>query len=283
MPDHPLPVPVKHPEMQDIITKNDLSSIILGRVTSKSSIINFASVNDKRQSFPIRFHFEITDVSGTVLVTVWNNHAQRYYKSVLVGDVVALTGYRIKISKRNEIELAINPSSPLGHIYKLTVANFQGWESPTYMARFPPLNYSYQLSPLYNNLPDDTFFDLCGRLQYVGPIYHSVTQLGYFRYRFLRVVFSTKNGTEFLVKMYSCSQVDQFEGLNVGQIIKVGVKVSSMLVDSASPRLLYTTTGLESQITLWNDQMLEKKKITHPVILLLLLLFTFTYTILTLN
>ncbi len=60
------------------------------------------------------------DTSGQVAVVVWNAACVRYFVALQLGDVVALSGFRLKrATGTNEPELAINASNPTGIIVKL--------------------------------------------------------------------------------------------------------------------------------------------------------------------
>lgn len=75
---------------------------LTGRVVSKSRIVHFgksSSGSGGGQGHPYFFEFLFQDDSGTVKVTVWNSAARRWYNTFGLGDVVKLTGFKIKPPK----------------------------------------------------------------------------------------------------------------------------------------------------------------------------------------
>lgn len=108
--------------------------ISVGRVFAKGHVRNFGRsrvgvhVNSSGDLFHAPFSFEllIGDQSKEqIKVVVWNTLVGVYFSKVDVGQIVALSGYRLKQSRGvvghlQQWELSINPYNPTGKIRIIT-------------------------------------------------------------------------------------------------------------------------------------------------------------------
>jgi hypothetical protein len=222
-----------------------LPPVLVGRIVQKSNLIIYSSP-DKPDKFPMYFTFNIADASATVKVVCWTSTCFRYFHSVNVGDVVALSNFRVQQNRAKpaltadapdalvgtaarselgvgrsasqltnaEVEIVINPSNPEGRIRTLT-AN-QCAELPV-----PPLLLNLLDTDALNGLAQFGEFDACGVVVFIGRLEIERTRItdeGTHSYRWLQLR-DPASPVPLCVRWACNGRADVLDSFKVGEVV----------------------------------------------------------------
>jgi hypothetical protein len=111
------------------------------------------------QRFPFLFSFLLDDGSSSpIKVLVWNVLVGTYFNRLKVGQVVAIRGFRMKLSRAEHVyEITLNPQNPIGSIRLISSPN--NLEESTYRS-IPPLSLTFQSLSLIKDMPDQRVSNL---------------------------------------------------------------------------------------------------------------------------
>ena len=158
---------------------NQLPTRVWGRVMKKTAVNHYAKAADEKGSYPMNFSFFIADDSGVqVRVVCWNTVCKNTFSSIDIGDIVIVDSFKCKKafydqptrplnnmpqSRPELLELAVNPSAPVGHVWKIP-------PNDAIEAMFPLLeNNIYTLDKVVT-CADGSSVDIFGIVVFVGRI-----------------------------------------------------------------------------------------------------------------
>jgi hypothetical protein len=241
-----------------------LPPLIVGRIVQKSNLVIYSSP-DKLDKHPMYFSFNIADASATVKVVCWTSTCFRYFYSVNIGDVVALSNFRVQQTRakrlvvgpdepdplvsnvaRNElgvgrsasqlsnaeVEIVINPSNPEGRIRTLSPAQLKA-------IAMPPLVLNLSDSATLNHLPQFGEFDACGVVVFVGRLEVERARLndeGAYSYRWLQLR-DQASPTPLCVRWACNGRADVLDSFKVGDVVALtDLKLMSLEPGAVSGR-----------------------------------------------
>jgi len=245
---------------------------IAGRILSKSRMIHFAKVvSSMTTSFPFQFYVEIADATANITLVFWGLNALQWFDKIEVGDVIAAEGFTVRKVNPNlsqnwrrhshrgkgvqELEFSLSYSSPLKKIESAREIDD---------LHLPQVAYSFISHADLNESPDDMIFDVFGIIVYTGRVERikkkpkkavvstetqtpDVSGCTYWKYRWVGLVDGSSSRPYFL-KLFSCCK-QEFHRLQPGQfLVCTNVVVKSDAVNSRTPRNVYVTSTVESQV-----------------------------------
>ena len=104
---------------------------LIGRIVGKSRLNHYGKATDVKKKYPYQAYLELEDRSATVSICLWNSSCVELFNYLQVGDIIAVLKYRVgrKFAQRSNavyntsnavnIEISVNPSNPVGEIYKV--------------------------------------------------------------------------------------------------------------------------------------------------------------------
>ena len=246
---------------------------IAGRILSKSRMIHFAKVvSSMTTSFPFQFYVEIADATANIILVFWGLNALQWFDKIEVGDVIAAEGFTVRKVNPNlsqnwrrnchrgrgaqELEFSLSYSSPLKKIVSAREIDD---------LHLPQVAYSFVSHADLKESPDDMIFDVFGIIVYTGRVERvkkkkpkkaalstetqapNVSACIYWQYRWIGLVDGSGPRPYFL-KLFSCCK-QEFHTLQPGQfLVCTNVVVKSDAINSRTPRNVYVTSTVESQV-----------------------------------
>ena len=93
------------------------SSVIIGRVITKSRLVHFGKPKDTNKVFPFLFNIVIQDETGTIPVVVWEELCVKLFKTIHVGDILAVQRYKVKPKYQRTIPLVQSQVPQLSQVH----------------------------------------------------------------------------------------------------------------------------------------------------------------------
>ena len=105
---------------------------LIGTIVSKTRLNHYGKSSDDKRRYPYQFYLELEDRTATVSVCIWNSLCLLLYNYLQVGDVVAISNYRVSRrfgSRSNAVyntsdavmtEISLNPLNPAALVYKIS-------------------------------------------------------------------------------------------------------------------------------------------------------------------
>ncbi len=203
---------------------NPLPTRVYGRVMRKSAVNHYAKAGDEKGAFPMNFSFFIADDSAEVRVVCWNNVCRNVYSSIDIGDVVVIDNFKPKhafydqpnkplnnapASRPELLELAVNPSGPVGNVWKVP-------ENREIEQMYPLLDNNVFPLPKVALCADHSSVDIFGLIVFVGRVQvDQVARQSYSQwrqrecYRWIKI--QDENGEELACKVYANTQWNTFQ------------------------------------------------------------------------
>jgi len=250
---------------------------IAGRILSKSRMIHFAKVvSSMTTSFPFQFYVELADATANIILVFWGLNALQWFDRIEVGDVIAAESFTVRKVNANlsqnwrrnshrgkgvqELEFSLSYSSPLKKIVSAREIDD---------LHLPQVTYSFVSHTDLSESPDDMIFDVFGIIVYTGrverikkkkpkravvstePQAPDVSVCVYWQYRWVGLV-DGSNSRPYFLKLFSCCK-QEFHTLQPGQfLVCTNVVVKSDAINSRTPRNVYVTSTVESQVNKYN-------------------------------
>ncbi|KAL0482564.1 hypothetical protein AKO1_014458 [Acrasis kona] len=216
------------------------NSFVLGRVLKKSKIMHYAKTTSDAK-YPLFFTFVMYDDSCTegIPITVWNKMALQYYHFVVVGNVYAIHGYRVKDffntgafpGSQFTKELSLNSDKS---VIQLAGAN---------QVKKLECEFSTTKDLLYK--PDQSIVNVLGvvtcrrdpfRERILSSQQHEPSNTK-FAHSIQCVINDNKTSIAVSIKLYSNSRIEDLDNLKTGDVIYFtdlilhSITTSSMLLD----------------------------------------------------
>ena len=231
------------------------SQTLIARVVSKSRVVHFGKVSSSAAA-PFFFELLLLDATGTVKASVWNSLVSVYYRQLQVGQVVALSGFRLRGRQdKEEVELSINPYNPTGSIAVVQQSEWEVLEPP-----LPPVPFTLTGVEAARFVADGQHVDLCGVCVWCGPMQREYSRAHhqFYCHRFLLLADDGGSNSAVAVKLYANSQDAAVAALQTGDVLLITnaqTVTTRELSSSRDQRSVYAQSTQFSQ--LFRQQQLD--------------------------
>jgi hypothetical protein len=224
----------------------DSMPCVVGRVVSKSQVVFFPHMTQSTAyPFPFHSYFVIDDGTEQIAVVLWLSACRDYFRTIHIGDIVGLRGFKVKpsttysreFSPYGRIELAINSKNPTGELFILPIESV-----PDFVDL--PLCVEVPITTLQSlrGMDDGTICSVLGVVVCAGRVEIIKYKQSYHMYRWLRLR-DDSTARVFHLKLFVCSQEEEFLKISAGNLFSCSdVKLHVIAVNSRVPTVHYLTT-----------------------------------------
>ena len=272
------------------LTSRDIGRVsvrgIVGRVVNKTRIVHFGKSRDLRNPFPFVFNFVLQDETASLPVVVWNELCVKLFKSIHVGDVVAVRRYKVKPRYQRSYSIVQRQFSELSQIQSQT-SDTQTVQTATSNAfgnrlvevslmdssvvcqiplsictalhlDFPSVVHTFVPFSDVHHMPDNIFLDVVGMIIFVGRWERSrrdvdvVTKTcpDLWSWRWVAVM-DNSSRKSILLQLFACSLPMAWNALKPGKVL-VCTQCRICSITSCSrgkpARTVFLTTTCDSQV-----------------------------------
>eukprot|EP01080_Neovahlkampfia_damariscottae_P011195 gene11195-4015_t len=210
------------------IQKTGKKSIILGR---------------KDHKCPLNFQILLGDDETEVPVTFWNRLALEYYHSINIGDILLISGYRMKDEIKKSIfgsfkvEFSLNENK--AQIYKLATYGEE---------EFARVHFNFKTTNEITELEDGTIFDFIGTIINISDYERVQDSFGNFsQFRWITFL-DSRSPTFFKCKVFTNSQKKKMDELRVSDICLLTELKLKVISETENERQFYGITSFISSI-----------------------------------
>jgi hypothetical protein len=223
---------------------------MLGRIKKKSKLILYFP--KKEQKCPLTFQILLGDDETEVPVTFWNHLALDFYNLIDVGDILIISGYRMKEDPKRchfghfDVEFSLNDHKT--KIYKL--ASY-GEES------FARIHHKIKSTNEITKLENDEIFDFVGTIVNISDYDRLKDGFGNYS-QFKWITMLDHSSSLFLkCKIFTNSQKEKVDSLRISDICLFTELQLKIISETEFEKILYCSSTMITRI--FDEMEIENK------------------------